>query len=345
MWDAVVAKKDGPPADLRYLKKIRSKVSGDTATARVVSFLESLYESVAETLPDVKDDGIVTELKESPLNQGDGYAEKLTVHGASSEPIRMMTTATHRKLPRKRKMTLDLHTERHPDNSGLETRWLPPSTMKEHFETMRNVDGREKVSFSVFWRTWHVEFPHLKIRAATTHSQCATCLRHKLLVRELSNHLLARKKQQDLLGQHLMAQYRDRQVYWSLRGSSRLRCITHIVIIADGMDQMKFSYPRSSLMTSKDFCTFQRPKLQVTGCIVHGYGLYFAVSNSDHPKDSSACTEILAHVLTRLRRNGIPLENAHIHLQADNTPRETKNNTTLRFLSALVSHRTLLADI
>ena len=127
------------------------------------------------------------------------------------------------KRPRKRKKGLQLHPERHPDVSKLEIRYLPPSTMKEHWETMQSLDGREAVSFGTFWKTWHREYPHLQIRPASSHTQCTNCIRYKLMIRQLSNHLCARQNQQELLNKHLMAQYRDRQVYWALRGSSRLR--------------------------------------------------------------------------------------------------------------------------
>ena len=42
------------PADLRYLSKPMAKTPS-TSTSSVVSFLSSLYESVAETLPDIRD--------------------------------------------------------------------------------------------------------------------------------------------------------------------------------------------------------------------------------------------------------------------------------------------------
>lgn len=314
-------------------------MAGETGTARVVSYLQSLYESIAETLPDIRDDGVTAELVQHASSQADGYAEKLTAEGVSIEPIHLATTESVRKRPRKRKFNLDVHQERHPEVAKFEVRWLPPSTMKEHWETMQSLDGREKVSFSCFWRTWHVEFPHLKIRAASSHSQCSTCLKHKVLVRDLSNHLAARQAQQQLLQHHLMAQYRDRQVYWSLRGASRLRSAQQITVIMDGMDQCKFSFPRSGAMASKELCNLNRPRLQVTGAIVHGYGLYFFVSSFDHCKDSSASCEIFAHLLTRLKQRGLDLSTCHINLQSDNTSREVKNNTLLRFVSACVSHR------
>ena len=43
-----------PPADLRFLKRALAVTS--ESTSEVVSFLEQLYNSVAETMPDVRDD-------------------------------------------------------------------------------------------------------------------------------------------------------------------------------------------------------------------------------------------------------------------------------------------------
>lgn len=339
LWTAVQSEQEGPPADLRFLKKSCSKVAGESSTARVVSFLETLYESVAETLPDVRDDAISAKLVEPVIAQGDGYAANLTEEATASDPLKQIHA--EQKRPRKRKKGLQLHPERHPDVSKLEVRYLPPSTMKEHWETMQSLDGREAVSFGTFWKTWHREYPHLRIRPASSHTQCTNCLWYKLMIRELSNHLCARQNQQDLLNKHLMAQYRDRQIYWALRGSSRLRLGCQVTLILDGMDQCKFSYPRSRVTSSKDLSNMIRPRLQVTGSIVHGYCLVFVVSNHDHSKDSSASCEVVAHLLTRLQQMGVPLHSTDINIQSDNTVREVKNNTLLRFLGACVSHRIL----
>ena len=327
IYHAAEKGEDGPPMDLRFLKRPHSRMVGETATARVTSYLESLYQSVAETLPDVRDRSV--DLKWKPCEeQSDAYAETL-VDGPGKPS---------NKKVRKRKMGLTLHPERAND-PALEVRYLPPGTMRDHWETMRHADDRERVSFKTFWKTWHVEFSHLRFRASTSRAQCATCMRHRLLIRSLSGHLLARQKQSEMYAAHLAQQYRDRQVYWAMRGSSRLRSAINVLLIVDGMDQCKFMYPRSPVMQSKDLCTFQRPKLQVTGCILHGYCLLFTVSNFDQAKDSSASADIVMHMLTRLHHSGVRLEDVHFHLQADNTTREIKNNTLLRLLAALVSHR------
>lgn len=240
---------------------------------------------------------------------------------------------------RKYKKGLNLHVERRPEISGLEVRYLPPGNMSEYYEQFKGMEGTQSASFAVFWRTWRVEFGHLRFRPVSSHSQCSSCLHHKILLRELCPYIHARQHQAALYHAHLMSQYRDRQTYWSLRGSSRLRVLNQITVIQDGMDQCKFMWPRTPLVRAKDLSLMNRPKLSIVGSIAHGFSLLFAVSNMDHPKDSSSMTEIFAHMLTRLSAIGVPLRDTVVHLVSDNTSRETKNNTTLRFLAGLVHCR------
>lgn len=320
--------------DMRYVSQPRSKVAGESATGRVVSYLQSIYDSTAETLPDIRDDGVITQLHDGPMPVEDTYGESLS-EGLPTGKFQMIGK---QKRTRKFKMSLKLHRERHPDVSGKEIRYLPPGVMRDYWESMAAFDNLGAVSFKTFWTVWHAEFAHLRFRPSTSHSQCSTCLHRKLLIRELANHMAARQKQSQLLTDHLMAQYRDRLAYWSLRGSSRLGCSAIVCCILDGMDQCKFMYPRTSLCQAKDLSTFQRPKLHVTGCLVHGFGVVMAVSNHDHPKDSSLMTELLAILLTKMKQFGVDLRRIHLHVQSDNTSRELKNSTTLRFLSTLVSH-------
>lgn len=182
--------------DLRFLKQPRAKVAGETATARVTSFLQSIYESVAETLPDIRDDGVITSLTVGAEVLQDEYAESLSEDGRKALAAKLALTAGpgSRKKARKRKFGLELHLERHPDcpSSTQEVRFLPPGVMRDYWEMMRGMDQTKGVAFSLFWRTWLVEFPHLRFRPASLHSQCASCLHHKLLIRELSGHMAAR---------------------------------------------------------------------------------------------------------------------------------------------------------
>ena len=58
MRAAIEAGKRLPPVDLRYLRGTASRTeqTGDSVRARIVTFLEQVYNSQAETLPDTRDD-------------------------------------------------------------------------------------------------------------------------------------------------------------------------------------------------------------------------------------------------------------------------------------------------
>ena len=73
LWKAVCSGGSGPPCDLRYLKKAGLVVS--EKASNVTSFLSRIYESVAETLPDVRDElGDVTADVQEYNFQLDAYA-------------------------------------------------------------------------------------------------------------------------------------------------------------------------------------------------------------------------------------------------------------------------------
>jgi len=103
----------------------------------------------------------------------------------------------------------------------------------------------------------------------------------------------------------------------------------------EGMDQAKFAFPRHKVLKSKDFSTFQRPRAHVVGCLMHGRGLLFFVTNPDLPKDSSTHIEIVAHALSWLESCGESLRDLSVTLQCDNTVRECKNSVMLSFLASL----------
>lgn len=186
----------------------------------------------------------------------------------------------------------------------------------------------------------------------------------KLWIRQLGEHMHAQRQQMRAFHRHLHDQYRDRLSYWSARGISRSHG-HEITCILDGMDQAKFMYPRGSCLKSalagdvekfwcsstilqaynkwalafwgKEFQRFLRPRAHVAGALIHGFGVYFIVSEPDLPKDASTQIEIVANLLTRLESQGVRLKETKFTLQCDNTPRECKNNIMLSFLASLVS--------
>lgn len=198
--------------------------------------------------------------------------------------------------------------------------------------------GNEKpVAFSTFWRIWNQEYPFLKFRPTSSHAQCGTCMRHKMLIRGLTGHMKARQEQINQYISHLQSQYRDRICYWELRGKSRLKT-NDILIILDGMDQQKFSYPRSPSFLSKELQGLNRPRAHISGVICHGRFVLFTVSPANVPKDANSCIETTAHCLQILSQE-TDLSKITLHVQSDNTSREVKNNHYLRWLGSLVTHR------
>lgn len=180
----------------------------------------------------------------------------------------------------------------------------------------------------------------MKFRGASSHAQCSECVKHKSLIADLAHHLCARRVQQDHYYRHLQGQFKDRVIYWRMRGLARARGLD-IVFIQDGMDQSKFMVPRSSLLRAKVFESFNRPRLHVVGVIAHGRHVAFYVSEADLAKDSNTSCEILAHFLNELAKAGVDLASCNVTLQADNTSREIKNGILMRFVSSLVSDRVI----
>ena len=192
-------------------------------------------------------------------------------------------------------------------------------------------------SFPLFWRVWTKDFKHkLLLSTGFTHTQCPTCVKHKLLIKSFVADSNARLRQRLLYDRHLKEQFSDRQMYWNLRASSRLITRT-IVIIIDGIDQAKFAWPRSSFFDSHFFDKFNRPRLHIWGIIVHGYMSFLSLSHADAFKGGSTTVELIAFVLTQLHKLGVDLPRTLIHIQLDNTSSSNKNNTVLCFMAMLTS--------
>ena len=221
---------------------------------------------------------------------------------------------------------------------AVETRWLPPGTVYDYWLSYNALYPEHKCYFRHFWRTWREKWSDkLRFRGRQQHALCATCVSHKLIIKQLSGDLLRRNRQIELFQQHKTAQYNDRRVYWAVRAEAML-CPLTICIILDGMDQGKFCVPRSeSMMKSNSLEPLQRPRLHVNAAICHGRAVLVSVSPADFPKNTDVTIELVAACLTRLAQDGLPLERAHLHLQLDNTSSSNKNNNLLRFLSLITS--------
>ena len=138
--------------DLRYLLKPltnvgaerRAQVRGD-----ICSFLEYIYESVAETLPDFRDEmGGSTGVQ---LAVDDPYLQEMDSQKRTADEMLEELDLRARAKPRKRKGQVQINLSR--TSATMEERWLPPGTMKEYYEQYRSQSALEKPgSFPSFWR-------------------------------------------------------------------------------------------------------------------------------------------------------------------------------------------------
>lgn len=112
--------------------------------------------------------------------------------------------------------------------------------------------------------------------------------------------------------------------------------------VLDSMDAAKYSWPRSAIMSSKQFCKFNRPKMACTALLLHGHSCLTVLTQNAISCNSSRTAEIVSHGLTQLQRQkNLDLSRAFFHLQADNASKECKNQCLLRHLSIQVALKKL----
>ena len=299
IYEAVLSGARSCPTDGRF-GNIRTMDSGNSEVwGNIYSYLHSLYESVAETLPDDSD--------AESVGGTESDCDKLEI-----DQDMPATCSEDRKI---------------------EYRKLPPGTIHDQWRQFRALGGQG--GSKLFYKCWREEFWYMKFRRCRNHAQCSVCLRHKLLIKSYANDLHARTKQRVLYEEHLKSQYQDRKSYWHWRAEARLHRLV-ICIILDGADQAKFGWPRSPNFESHDFDGMQRPRLHVWGALVHGMFSFLGVMHADVCKSGSTTCEILAHLLTLISQK-TEVSKCHLHIQLDNTSGTNKNNTVLAFLAMCVA--------
>lgn len=301
---AALSGRNSPLVDSRYLERPNSQTS--VKSGEVHSYLEELYQTQAEWLPTEESSAFQFNLED------DDYESEINVISA--------------------------HVNAGQAAEASETvRALPPGSMFEQWRQYA-ATREDPAGFRLFRQVWKSNFAtKLIFRSGFMQSVCPVCLKHKLLIRMLSQDSNARLKQRQLYDRHLQSQYRDRQVYWTLRASARLR-ENIILIIFDGIDQAKFAWPRSRFLTggNKEFSALHRPRLHIWGLLVHGIMAVLTVSHADVFKGGATAVELLAWTLTELTRMGTDLRDVSLYIQMDNTASSNKNNTLFAFLGALV---------
>lgn len=293
LFKAVLKGARAAPIDARYLT--RKHHDPTPVFSEVYSYLQNLYDSVAETLP--LDEKKSKEGKEVWSGDEDAYCPE---------------TSGNRE----------------------ELRYLPPGTVFDLWRQFNATTG-QKCSWHCFHSCWKKEFSNkLTFRDRYMFSVCPVCVQHKLLLRGFGADSTAALRQRLLYDRHLASQFADRKCYWTMRASSRVRSKL-IVAIIDGMDQGKYAIPRSKLFLSHIFDKYTRPRLHVWGLLCHGYMALLSVSDADMSKGGSTTCELILHMLSILKKHGLQLSEYEVVIQLDNTTSSNKNNTTASLCGVL----------
>jgi hypothetical protein len=300
--EAVLDGSKSCPMDGRFLGRV-ARCSPTPMRGDVWSYIRTLYESVAETLPEDTDEEFS---RDDPVLDDDCDCDDTPVVTSQQQADDLQGPSDVRKMP--------------------------PGSIYEQWRQFKEVGFAG--SYRLFWDVWTHDFPFLGFRGKRSHAQCSVCLKHKLLIRSFGNDARSRLKQRHLYDLHLKAQYADRKGYWHVRAEARLH-MPVICIIIDAMDQAKFSYPRDPIFSAKEFDQFQRPRAHVYGGIAHGFFTLLTVSAADTCKGGSTTVDILAHMLTMLSKQ-VDLRKCEINVLLDNASGSNKNNTVFAFAGALV---------
>lgn len=320
---AVVTGQQSAPADLRYLKGHRAGIIS-TVRTRVYTFLQWLYDTQAEVLPEDAE-----EIKAVP-----------SIVNTAGDPWDSLIWAEVES-------DVSAHAPAAASSPAVQTvRYLPPGTISDLWKEFLHTEG-VACSWRTFYEVWKQDFQHtkLKFRQKTQHKLCTVCIKYKLAIRALGHDLYQREKQTALFFQHVKNQNLDRKVLATIRARSREKML-HVAsdaddlcihIEVDAVDQAKFAWPRSRAFSAGQFSSTPRPRLHVTGMLVHGYMKFLFVSEADRKKDSNYTMNLLSYALTQLRDMGVPLHRAVVHVGMDNTGRENKNSLNARFYMFLVA--------
>ena len=136
-----------PPIDARYLERPLERLDVESSRAQVVTFLEGLYNSVAETLPDVKDDPEeITFEGHAGNDPPDSYVEALN----KEDLVTVTAPRGGKKRIRTKIKSVKITEGRHPQQSGLEIRFLPPGHIKDYWEQLRAAGFRFREEHFIF---------------------------------------------------------------------------------------------------------------------------------------------------------------------------------------------------
>ena len=156
------------PVDLRFLKKPRAHTMMDFQSVRAdcVSYLSSIYESVAEVIPDVRDSDAPADGEGANAGQVILDAYEIELHKNMDDAPADLPPRAHPPPKKKKVHTKRRGVEMNPDRlSSLEecesheVRFLPPGSMKQFWEQYKLVSNLEKpAAFPTFWKVIWIHF-------------------------------------------------------------------------------------------------------------------------------------------------------------------------------------------
>ena len=308
--------------DGRRLKRPAAKFRRGEAWSEIYGHLWRVYESVAEMRAD---ESVVIVDRNNPT------AELEPEHRRAAETFKC-------ELGRER--CFGAAGSRLLSTDGLPRKYLPPGCPKDHWWTFLSTPGYERFakSYGRFKAVWKECFQDiLSFNTFDTHSQCSTCSELKAAIRSAPD-MATKTRQAEFYNQHLQRQWRDRLIYWRVRALSREKDGGWLCIMIDGADQAKFRVLKAQRWPS-DFDGVHRPKVQVVGCLAHGYECSFNIREEDVGKGSEFTLEVLTRCLERVfakcDAEGT-CRPVHLWLQSDNTSGENKNQWIQRYLATLV---------
>ena len=305
-------------------------------TILVDLFMQELYESAAEPLPD----GFIA---------GPGPWEPDTLEGAADQnaEVWLGSVCLPEQICQLSAPALGVPV-RHMPHGRLHDLYLQFLAWHEANLSGQGVEGVAGVaeadrpaSYSTFWRHWKAKWACcLKFRKVSQHSCCQVCFDFKQAMRSCRGDLGKKLHHASRLREHLRAQYHDRCMYWSLRWASRQRQQV-LSIIIDSMDKTKFGVPRYPFSDKpKELDGFVRPKLVCTAALAHGWVTSVFLNDDVVNHGADAFVEVVLQVLEQVsqvsQETGRPMPE-HLEIQADNTSSQCKNSLATTFMALMVA--------
>ena len=212
---------------------------------------------------------------------------------------------------------------------GLPRRYLPPGKHADLYRLYMAecfANKRPLASSSTFFRVLKTSGwkQVLRFRKKSTHAECTTCHQLKSAMRH-SKDLRSHAIHCDRYMRHLAGTFADRRTYWELRERSSVQKDL-LVGIVDGMDKSKFLLPRYHLQrVPKALETRARPSCDLSAVLLHGWGVFLYVTDSDQSTGTDWTIEILSRsineawcIAQRERRDWPSI----FRVFADNTPKD-----------------------